>query len=70
MTWAEWLAGVLDDLHQLRTEIVNKAVVVLEVPIFSNEAHIAQLTAQRTSTPGRLPSCAGALVPLYRGDTT
>ena len=43
--WADRLAGVLDDLHELRSDIVNKAVVALEVQISSNEASIAQLIA-------------------------
>ena len=62
--WAERLAGVLDDLHELRSQIVNKAVVALEVQISSNEAYIAQLTA-----PENLDSWAAyhlAMAHLYR----
>lgn len=43
--WIERLEGKLDDIHQLRTDIVNKAVATLEVQISTNEAHIAQLCA-------------------------
>lgn len=43
--WVERLQGKLDDIHQLRTDIVNKAVATLEVQISTNEAQIAQLTA-------------------------
>jgi DNA-binding winged helix-turn-helix (wHTH) protein/tetratricopeptide (TPR) repeat protein len=43
--WIERLEGRLDDIHQLRTDIVNKAVAVLEVQISTNEALIAQLSS-------------------------
>lgn len=43
--WVEQLEGKLDDIHQLRTDIVNKAVATLEVQISTNEAQIAQLSA-------------------------
>lgn len=62
--WAERLDGVLDDIHQLRMDIVNKAVVALEVQISSNEARIAQLSA-----PENLDSWASyhlAMGHLYR----
>ena len=64
LIWADRLTGVLNDLHELRSEIVNKAVVALEVQISSNEAHIAQLTA-----PENLDSWGAyhlAMAHLYR----
>ena len=62
--WVERLAGRLDDIHQLRTEIVNKAVATLEVQISAKEAQIAQLTA-----PENLDAWAAyhlAIAHLYR----
>ncbi|MBU2880121.1 MULTISPECIES: winged helix-turn-helix domain-containing tetratricopeptide repeat protein [Aliiglaciecola] len=42
--WIERIEGKLDDIHQMRTDIVNKAVATLEVQISTNEAQIAQLS--------------------------
>lgn len=43
--WSDRLSGNLDDIHQLRTGIVNQTLSTLEIQISSNEALIAQLTA-------------------------
>jgi TolB-like protein len=43
--WIERFDGPLADIHQLRSDIVNKAVATLEVQISTNEALTAQLTA-------------------------
>jgi TolB-like protein len=43
--WVERIQGNIDDVHQLRTDIVQKAIGTLEVQISSHEAKIAQLKA-------------------------
>jgi DNA-binding winged helix-turn-helix (wHTH) protein/tetratricopeptide (TPR) repeat protein len=41
--WVERVEGAIDELHQLRNDIVKKAMATLEVKISTREAQIAQL---------------------------